>query len=51
MFKPLGVAALVELESSKNPYAVLMQHNLPGSIPMIEPEPMMVKNNCFQVGR
>ncbi|MBW5290100.1 MAG: hypothetical protein Rsou_1476 [Candidatus Ruthia sp. Asou_11_S2] len=27
--KPLGVAALVEPKSSKSPYAVLTQHNLP----------------------
>lgn len=45
--KPLGVAALVEPESSKNPYAVLTQHNLPSPIPMIKL--MMAKSNCFQV--
>ncbi|SMN15364.1 hypothetical protein CRYPA_1412 [uncultured Candidatus Thioglobus sp.] len=45
--KPLGVAALVEPESSKNLYAVLMQHNLPSPIPMIKL--IMAKSNCFQV--
>ncbi|BBB23645.1 peptidoglycan-binding domain 1 protein [Isorropodon fossajaponicum endosymbiont JTNG4] len=45
--KPLGVAVLVEPESSKNPYAVLTQHNLPSPIPMIKL--MMAKSNCFQV--
>ena len=45
--KPLGVAALVEPESSGSPYAVLTQRNLPSPIPMLKL--MMAQSGCFQV--
>jgi curli biogenesis system outer membrane secretion channel CsgG len=46
--KPLGVAALVEPESSSSQYAaILSQHKLPSAIPMLKL--LMAQSGCFQV--